>query len=267
MADPISIIGTAGALANIVQLATETITAIRDLRSDWKDADLTFLSITGQLSALRLALTKIEEWMALDPAAHHQLVMDLDDSIRCCNILLTKLQELVGSLERKQSNNALHFQSRIRLVFGKRDIGDIQNLLEHHTNALNLLLTACNCKTGAEQHAFLTRSSSRSVFRQTKLDTASLRAQYDGGSITTQLTDTLSRLSLAFSFDREVFASNVYERFFRQLTKSAYNQSENYTPPAKQEISVGDEWLSLHQKLLFIGSEYSGLDSILQKYR
>jgi hypothetical protein len=145
MADPISIIGTAGALANIVQLATETITAIRDLRSDWKDADLTFLSITGQLSALRLALTKIEEWMALDPGAHHQLVMDLDDSIRCCNILLTKLQELVGSLERKQSNNALHFQSRTRLVFGKRDIGDIQNLLEHHTNALNLLLTACNC--------------------------------------------------------------------------------------------------------------------------
>lgn len=143
MADPISIIGTAGALANIIQLATQTITAIRELQSDWKDADLIFLSLTSQLSSLRLALTNIEEWVALKTGAHYQLVMDLDDSIKCCNVLLTKLQELVGSLRQKQ-NSALNFQSKIKLVFGKKSIDDIQNLLEHQTNALNLLLTACN---------------------------------------------------------------------------------------------------------------------------
>jgi hypothetical protein len=130
MADPISIIGTAGALANIIQLATQTITAIRELQSNWKDADLTFLSLTGQLSSLRLALTKIEEWMTLGAGAHYQLVMDLDDSIKCCNILLTKLQELVSSLYQKQ-NSALNFQSKIKLVFGKKNIDDVQNLLEH----------------------------------------------------------------------------------------------------------------------------------------
>ncbi|KAL2836701.1 hypothetical protein BJX68DRAFT_273399 [Aspergillus pseudodeflectus] len=262
MAEPISIIGTAGALANIVQLATQTITAIRDLRSDWKDTDLTLLSITGQLSALRLALTKIEEWMAVDPAAHHQLVMDLDDSIRCCNILLTKLQELVDSLEMKQ-NNALYFQSKLKLVFGKKSIGDIQSLLEHQTNALNLLLSAFNCKTGAEQHALLTRSNSRRMLRQTNLDAASLRAQYDRDSITSQLSDTFSRFSLRFSFDREVFGSNVYEQFFRQLTRSAYKQPENNTPPAKQDISVGEEWRLFTKRLLIIGYEYSGVDDIL----
>jgi hypothetical protein len=143
MANPITIIGTAGALANITQLVTQMITAIRELQSDWKDADLTFLSLMGQLSSLRLALTKIEEWMALEAGAHYQLVMDLDDSIRCCNILLAKLQELVGSLQQKQ-NSALNLQSKIRLVFGKKNIDDIQKLLEHQTNALNLLLTACN---------------------------------------------------------------------------------------------------------------------------
>lgn len=143
MADPISIIGTAGALANIIQLATQTISAIRDLQNDWKDADLTFMSLTGQLSSLRLALIKIEEWMSHESDAHYQLVMDLDDSIKCCRILLTKLRELMDSLPKK-TNSALNFQSKIKLVFGKKGIDDIQNLLEHQTNALNLLLTACN---------------------------------------------------------------------------------------------------------------------------
>ncbi|KAL4784386.1 G-protein alpha subunit-domain-containing protein [Aspergillus varians] len=264
MADPISIIGTAGALANIIQLATQAITAMRELQSDWKDADLIFLSLTGQLSSLRLALTKINEWMALETGAHYQLVMDLDDSIKCCNILLTKLQELVGSLHQKQ-NSALNFQSKIKLAFGKKSIDDIQNLLEHQTNALNLLLTACNCKTSAEQKALLERSSSQKILRQTNLDSASLMAQYDTNSIASQFTDTLSRLSLSFSFDREIFTSNVYERFFRGLTKRHLDDSHTRASAVERETVVGNEWELFQQKFLFIGSEYSGIDATLHE--
>jgi hypothetical protein len=61
MADPVSVIGTAGALVNVIQIVGQIIVAIRDLQSDWSDTDLTFLSLASQLSALRLALTKIEE--------------------------------------------------------------------------------------------------------------------------------------------------------------------------------------------------------------
>ncbi|KAJ0421286.1 hypothetical protein BJY00DRAFT_312199 [Aspergillus carlsbadensis] len=227
MADPLSIIGTAGALANIIQLATQTITAIHELQSDWKDADLAFLSLTGQLSSLRLALTKIEEWMALEAGAHYQLVMDLDDSIKCCKILLMKLQEL--------------------------------------TNALNLLLTACNCKTGTEQKALLERSSSQKVLRQTHLDSASLIAQYDTSSIASQLTDTLSKLSLVFSFDRTLFTSNVYERFFRGLTKRNLEISQTRVSPTEQRLEVGNEWELYKQGLLFIGGEYSGIAGVLDE--
>ncbi|KAL4785438.1 hypothetical protein BJX76DRAFT_324643 [Aspergillus varians] len=52
MADPVSIIGTAGALVNVIQIVSQTILAIRDLQSDWSDADFTFLSLASQLSAL-----------------------------------------------------------------------------------------------------------------------------------------------------------------------------------------------------------------------
>jgi hypothetical protein len=89
-------------------------------------------------------LTKIEEWLCSDTGdAHHQLVMDLDECINCCKVLLTKLKDLVDSLRQKRTNT-LDFQSKLKLVFGKKSIDDIQKLLEHQTNALSLLLAACH---------------------------------------------------------------------------------------------------------------------------
>ncbi|KAL2867253.1 G-protein alpha subunit-domain-containing protein [Aspergillus lucknowensis] len=264
MADPITIIGTAGALANIIQLSTQIIAAIREIQGDWKDADLAFLSLTSQLTSLRLALTKIEEWMAHETGAHYQLVMDMDDSIKCCKILLTKLQELVGGLRQKQ-DKALNFQSRIKLVLGKKSFDDIQSLLMHQTDALNLLLTACNCKTSAEQKALLERSSSQKILRQTNLDSASLMVQYDTDSFASRLTDTLSRLSLKFSFDRDLFTSDVYGRFFRELTKRHPDGSQTRVPAAERETVVDDEPEQPERSVLFIGSEYSGIDATLQK--
>ncbi|KAB8275148.1 hypothetical protein BDV30DRAFT_236849 [Aspergillus minisclerotigenes] len=268
MADPVSIIGTAGALANIIQIVSQTIVAIRDLQSDWNDADLTFLSLTSQLSALRLALTKIEEWMGTDTGdAHHQIVMDLDDSINCCKVLLKKLKGLVDSLQQKQ-NEALSFQSKIKLVFGRKSIDDIQKLLEHQTNALNLLLTACNCQTGTEQKALLVRSSRRKVLHQMNLDSASLMVHRDTDSIATQITDHLSKLSVTFSFDRDVFTSNVYERYFRGLTRRVLRYPQNNDAPAVErprETSPDDEWQLCRQKFLLFGGDYSDTDTILQE--
>jgi hypothetical protein len=144
MADPVSVIGTASALVNVIQIVSQVIVAIRDLQSDWSDTDLTSLSLASQLTALCVALTKIKEWLCSDTGdAHHQLVMDLDESINCCKVLLTKLQDLVDSLRQKRTNT-LDFQSKLKLVFGKKSIDNIQKLLEHQTNTLSLLLAACN---------------------------------------------------------------------------------------------------------------------------
>ncbi|GIC94610.1 guanine nucleotide-binding protein alpha-2 subunit [Aspergillus udagawae] len=193
--------------------------------------------------------------------------MDLDASINCCTVLLAKLQDLVDSLRQKQ-NKALDFQSKLKLVFGKKSVDDIQKLLEHQTNALSLVLAACNCQTGAEQKALLVRSSSRRVFRQMNSDSASLMVHRDTTSIATQITDHLSKVSVAFSFDREVFTSNVYERFFRGLTRRVlrYPQTRD-TPVVEQprEPSGDDGWPLFQEKLLLFGSDYAGTDDILHE--
>jgi hypothetical protein len=144
MADPISIIGTFGAAANIIDVVGKTISTIRELRDEWKDADLTFLSLAAQLTALKAALTKIKEWMENelgDP--HHQLVMDLDVSMSCCRMLIGKIDLLLSKLH-QTADRTLDFSSKVKLVFGNKHINDVQKLIERQTNTLNLLLTACN---------------------------------------------------------------------------------------------------------------------------
>lgn len=143
--DPISIIGTAGAVANIIDVVAKTINTIRKLADEYKEADLRFLSLVSQLSALRAAFDEIREWMDSDLVGdpHHQLVMDLDVSISCCRLLVGKIEAMMTEL-RENDDGKLDVPSRVKLVFSKKHIDGLQKLIEQQTSALSLLLTACN---------------------------------------------------------------------------------------------------------------------------
>jgi hypothetical protein len=145
MADPITIVGTIAAVANIIDLVSKTINSIRDLRGRWKDADLAFLSLTSQLSALRAALVKIQEWSdnesLVDP--DYQLIMDLDVSIACCRMLVGKFDEFFLKLN-QTTDEPFDFVGKVKFVFGSRDLDDVQRMVERQVGVMTLLLTACN---------------------------------------------------------------------------------------------------------------------------
>jgi hypothetical protein len=145
MADPITIVGTIGAVANIIDLVSKTINSIRDLRGRWKDADLAFLSLTSQLSALRAALVKIQEWndneLLVDP--DYQLIMDLDVSIACCRMLVGKFDEFFLKLN-QTTDEPFDFAGKVKFVFGSRDLDDVQRMVERQVGVMTLLLIACN---------------------------------------------------------------------------------------------------------------------------
>ena len=145
MADPISIIGTVGSLANIIDTISKSISAAHKLQSEWKEADLTFLSLVAQLTALRAALTKIKDWMDqdLDENSHYQLIVDLGISMSCCQKLISKIDTLMSELH-QTPDQTLDFSSKVKLIFGNKNIDNVQKLIKHQTSALTLLLTACN---------------------------------------------------------------------------------------------------------------------------
>lgn len=144
MAEVVAVIGAAGSVANVIDVLSNTITTIRELRNEWKEADLTFLCLVSQLTALRAALTKIKEWADVDIAdSHHQLVMDLDTLVSCCRILISKMEGLISELHHTPDEN-LDFSSKMKFVFRSKSMDDLQKLIERQTNALSLLLAACN---------------------------------------------------------------------------------------------------------------------------
>jgi guanine nucleotide-binding protein G(i) subunit alpha len=144
MTEAIAVIGTAASVANIIDVLSSTISTIGELRKQWKEADFTFLCLVSQLTALRAALAKIKEWADVDIAdPHHQLVMDLDTSMSCCRILISKIDGRISELH-QNPNEKLDFSSKMKIVFGSKSMDDLQKMIERQTNALTLLLTACN---------------------------------------------------------------------------------------------------------------------------
>jgi hypothetical protein len=144
MAELLGVIGSLGAIVNIIDGTSKAISTISDLIAQWKDADLTLLSLRAQLSAFRAALRRIQEWLNSElPEPHHQLVMDLDETLPFCEILITRLgtvfAEWESSVERPTATS-----SRWKVVFGKKGLDHVLVLVERQTNALTLLLTACN---------------------------------------------------------------------------------------------------------------------------
>jgi guanine nucleotide-binding protein G(i) subunit alpha len=144
MADPITIVGTAAAVANIIAIAKKTIELLCDLHTRWNDADFTVLNLIAQVTALKTASCKIQEWIESDLAEqHHQLVMDLELSMTCCQMLMAKMDSQISELCRT-ADNALNAGSKIKVLFACKKNEELQKLIERQTNALTLLLTACN---------------------------------------------------------------------------------------------------------------------------
>jgi hypothetical protein len=144
MAEPLSIIGAVGSIAGIIDVLGRSISTIYALRSQWKDADLSLLNLVSQLTALRVALNKIKKWTELDRGEPQlQLVMDLDGSITCCEILVENIDAQVSSMLRKP-DGTLEVSGKLKLILSSKEMDNLQKMIERQTSALTLLLTACN---------------------------------------------------------------------------------------------------------------------------
>lgn len=144
MPDPLTVISSLSAIITVKEATTKTVTTLIDLRHTWKDSDLIFLAFSSQLTALRAALDQIQEWMERgDGRAHHQLIMDLDVSLSCCKLLVSRIDDFIFQLDRS-TDTPLDVAGKAKVVLGVRGLDEAQKLLERQIQALTLLLTACN---------------------------------------------------------------------------------------------------------------------------
>ncbi|MCJ1402596.1 hypothetical protein MMC11_005816 [Xylographa trunciseda] len=218
--------------ADIAGLIGKTIKVLRELHNRWNTADITILNLIVQLTSLKAALNKISEWISsdlVDEPQHHQLLLDLEDSLTCCRILINSMDDQVSNLD-WTTVNTLDIGSRIRVVFENKTSKDFQKYIKRQTSALTLLLTACNCKTVFEQKRLLEQPKTRQVFGHMKDDSSSLIVLHDAASgftACTNSTGSSSKMSRMFFFDTELLTSVVYQRAVRALFKPSHRRDKN----------------------------------------
>lgn len=145
MAEALAVIGGTASILSIVDILGRSISIIRELRNEWKDADFALLNLLTQLTALRAALTEIRKWTesAFGDEPHHQLRMDLDDSVAWCRILAEMLDGLISDLGHG-SDVSMDRIRKAKFLFSSKSMEDLQRMLDRQTSALTLLVTACN---------------------------------------------------------------------------------------------------------------------------
>ncbi|KAG8526346.1 uncharacterized protein KY384_000339 [Bacidia gigantensis] len=243
--DPATIIGTTGAIVGIVDVVTKTIMTLRDLRDRWKTIALTVSNLITQLNSLKAALNKISEWISSDLSnspQHHQLIIDLEEAIHCCRLLVKSMDENMEQLN-QNGTETLDFQDKLKVFFNNSDFETFQTFIQRQISALNLLLTACNwyfklisfvsprqsnllnvcSKTLHEQRTRLEDPGTREAFDRVRDDSSSLIVLHDSASFfskATVSTENSARFSAIFPFDSELISTQVYQRAVRRLFKA-----------------------------------------------
>ncbi|KAK4452219.1 hypothetical protein QBC34DRAFT_274095, partial [Podospora aff. communis PSN243] len=217
MADPISIVGTAGAVLGIIDVLAKTIRSLQDLRAQWKTIDTVVLTFELQLTSLNAALTQIKRWMdanSKDP--HYQLAIDLDRCVSHCQLLVATISAEIDALKATEADQSI--AGKVTLLFKTQGMAEIQKMIDHVTNALGLLLSACNRHTRSAtlvaQRSFIEKPAVRREINKVEKDTQSLLVHRDADSLRSFFTGTVtsSKRSLVFDFDSELLPSRIYRR-------------------------------------------------------
>ncbi|KAL8712899.1 MAG: hypothetical protein Q9225_006861 [Loekoesia sp. 1 TL-2023] len=222
--DPATIIGTTAAIVGIVDVVARSISTLRGIRSRWEAINLEISNLITQLNSLKAALNKISEWISsdlMDVPQHYQLVIDLDEAIVCCRVLVKSINDQIEHLSRNEVGS-LDLPSKIQVFLRSDTFAEFQKFIDRQIGALNLLLIACNCKTISEQKAWLEKQHTRAIFDQTREDSSSLIVLRDSASRlsgTTASTGNSTKWSMVFSFDGDLMRSQVYQRAIRRLFK------------------------------------------------
>ncbi|KAI0818406.1 hypothetical protein GGR55DRAFT_74012 [Xylaria sp. FL0064] len=233
--DPVSIIGIGGFVITLIDALGKTIESLNGMHGRWQDAELSLLSLSIQLGALKAALTGIQSWLVSDSVGMHYLLqMELDSSATCCQLLIKKVDAFIREVQRDDiagGSGHLSFMGRAKMALSGSSIEDVLRMIDRQTNSMNLLLTACNCNTLASQKSFLGTSNARNTLKQAKRDTASLYVLRDADSLLSRsfsrLTGVSSKLSMTFEFDNELFRTRVYDVAHRASIKGAIRRREH----------------------------------------
>lgn len=120
-------------------------------------------------------------------------------------------------------------------------------------------------KTLSAQQRYLETSKNRKVLHRAKADSVSLYVHRDSASLTSKMTDNLSKISRVFEFDSNIFSTGVYERAFRGSVRDLLRRrqqnmtAQSSTAQKTESVSTSNSL----RKIRILGQDHTGKDLLV----
>ncbi|CAG7929013.1 unnamed protein product [Penicillium olsonii] len=225
--DPISAIGFASAIVQILGALTSTVHSLDKLRGRFSDADFTIHALIQELSCIKTALTSLKELHRLnssDVMVSEEFNEQMLTATSGCQIIMQVLSEdVMNMVHDSQSGDTLGFRSRIRVVWKEDIMKGHQEKLHAQVMALQLLLQVCQrlepflipkgrteahrplpSHTSQEQLRLLRQATTRRIMRKVRDDTETIistrsQATSSAASISQHSSFTLGDSAVGFN--------------------------------------------------------------------
>lgn len=150
------IVGGVGAIVGIIDVVTRIVLVLRDVKSRLEEADTTLMALIGELTTIKAALNQVKALIEsrANEEMHHQLVMDLDDTLGCCLTLVNVVDDRVMQLNWHDGANLRPvFRAKVKLVLNSQDMtGSLQSLSRILTAVNTLILAYNRCEAKVYSH-------------------------------------------------------------------------------------------------------------------
>ncbi|KIW91707.1 uncharacterized protein Z519_07675 [Cladophialophora bantiana CBS 173.52] len=238
-----STLSVVAGVASIVSVIGKSVATLTQLRQRYREAELNINLLTGHLRTVRTALLQVQNWAECLPgdSQHYQLMIDLGDAITHCKLLVEYIDSQISKFQ-WSDEELLRVGSKVLYLLEDQATKDCLTRLDHQINALNLCLTASQCRTPNDQKRLLERDESREVLNQAKDDATSLVGFRDSASFATFRTNLSSatKLSKTFDFDGLLLRHKIYQNTFRSMLRRATSPTEERTGEKGQRRALSD---------------------------
>ena len=239
--DPITIISlieTCGALA---MSASKLAIGLNALTENYKQAAMTFRSVSTQCNLFACSVRAIEQWMSNIPEGHviDQSIEDqLIDSLACASDVIGALE---AELEATSGADVNNIWKRTRVIWNQQAIRELEDAIMKQISGISVILQVMNLPTPQKQIASLKQRDP--VFRQSRSSAmfvvhgckATSSHSSHGVSIASTPDSTRSRLP---KFDSESALRNSRAYLINRRTSLASKVSNERTGQSYRDVET-----------------------------
>ncbi|KAF2130309.1 guanine nucleotide-binding protein-like protein alpha-3 subunit [Dothidotthia symphoricarpi CBS 119687] len=171
----------------------QSIDGLRQLHDRWQDHNDTSINLIAQLAALKSNFDNMLDAMnyAINDM-HPQLLSDLDVLMTSCALLVRHLDDLIERL-RQSNHDAMDCAIKLRYTIGSRTMERLRKVAQRQTEAVTILVAACNCHAKAQRKILLHKGRHIKEEDVTSLKMLARSSKWNGGCIRalTQVSRTI----------------------------------------------------------------------------